>query len=123
MPVAKTGKFIELPQELIEDVNAMVAKYGTTFTFEVIDALRRHVAYPPMRKPEPLPDSPVKDRSEAQTVSVAIMRPSSPEREVKTVTVTHPSSPARVLVVSEETPTSLSPKKMKRRKQSGKKNK
>jgi hypothetical protein len=59
MPVAKTGKFIELPQDLIEDVNAMVAKYGTTFTFEVIDALRRHVAYPPVRQPEPLPDSPV----------------------------------------------------------------
>jgi hypothetical protein len=55
MPVKKAGKFVEIPRELLEAVNAMCERFGTTFTFELVDALRRHVAYPPERKPEPLP--------------------------------------------------------------------
>lgn len=57
MPAEKTGKFIELPTDLVAATQQMCERYGTTFTFEVVDALRRHVAYPPERKPEPLPDT------------------------------------------------------------------
>lgn len=55
MPPDKVGKFVELPVDLVAEVQRMCDRYGTTFTFEVADALRRHVAYPPERKPESLP--------------------------------------------------------------------
>lgn len=53
----KVGKFIELPVELVAEVMKLCAKHDTTFTAEVVDALRRHLAYPPKREPEPLPDA------------------------------------------------------------------
>lgn len=55
MPAEKVGKFIELPKSLVAEIQKMCEEYGTTFTFEVVDGLNRHVANPPQRKPEPLP--------------------------------------------------------------------
>lgn len=54
----KVGKFIELAKELADALKAFSDAQGTTFTYEVEDAIRRHLAYPPDRRPEPLPDAP-----------------------------------------------------------------
>lgn len=59
-PGARPGfgaKYIELPADVVAAVKSLAATYGTTFVTEVADALRRHVAYPPRREPEPLPDA------------------------------------------------------------------
>jgi hypothetical protein len=53
----KVGKFIELPEDVTAEVSKLCERWGTTFTFEVVDALRRHTTYPPTRTPEPLPDA------------------------------------------------------------------
>lgn len=57
MPPKKAGKFVELDAELLASFQAMCERNGTTFRFELEDAMRRHLAYPPARKPEPLPDA------------------------------------------------------------------
>jgi hypothetical protein len=61
----KVGKFVEIPPDVVAAVQALAERMGTTFTFELIDALKRHVAYPPARVPEPLPCEarPAKPRS------------------------------------------------------------
>lgn len=56
--LARPGKFVELPRDVAEELKAMAERYGTNFTHELVDAARRHIAYPPERKPEPLPDAP-----------------------------------------------------------------
>lgn len=53
-----SGKFFQLPVALVDEIKKICGRYGTTFTYEVVDALQRHAAYPPAREPEPLPDSP-----------------------------------------------------------------
>jgi hypothetical protein len=54
---AKVGKFVEVPPDVHAAVLAMCERWGTTYTFELVDALRRHTTYPPKRVPEPLPDA------------------------------------------------------------------
>lgn len=56
------GKYIELPPELIAAVERLAAVRGNKFREEVIDALRRHVAYPP---PPPTPPAPLPDAAPA----------------------------------------------------------
>lgn len=57
MPPEKVGKFVELNADLMKEFLAMCEKNGTTFRFEMEDAMRRHLAYPPLREPTPLPDA------------------------------------------------------------------
>jgi hypothetical protein len=57
MPPGKVGKFVELPVELVAELQRFCERQGTTFTFELAEAIRRHLAYPPKREPEPLPDA------------------------------------------------------------------
>ena len=57
MPPEKTGKFMELDAELLREFQAICDRNGTTFRFEMEDAMRRHLAYPPKRDAEPIPDS------------------------------------------------------------------
>jgi hypothetical protein len=51
----KVAKYLEIPPDVAAAVQALADRMGTNFTFEVIDALKRHTAYPPARVPEPLP--------------------------------------------------------------------
>jgi hypothetical protein len=50
-----TGKYIELPSELAAEVDKFAEKRGESFKAVVVDALRRHMAYPP---PPPVPVAP-----------------------------------------------------------------
>ena len=52
------GKYIELPPELVAEVERLAKVRGHKFREEVIDALRRHLAYPP---PPPTPPAPLPD--------------------------------------------------------------
>lgn len=42
---------------LLDEFEATCKANGTTFRFELDDAVRRHLKYPPRREPEPLPDA------------------------------------------------------------------
>ncbi|WP_439628903.1 hypothetical protein [Gemmata sp.] len=51
-PRKNKGVYMELPPDLVEQVKALAERRGHTFKDEVIEGLRRHVAYPP---PPPAP--------------------------------------------------------------------
>lgn len=53
----KKGKFVEFELSLLDQFEETCKANGTTFRFELEDAMRRHLAYPPKREPEPLPDA------------------------------------------------------------------
>lgn len=54
-PVKGTKQvLVELPEQLVADAKAFAAKRTQTFKDVVIEALRRHMAYPP-----PAPEPPV----------------------------------------------------------------
>ena len=53
--LARPGVFFELSRELMAAFNEMCARNGTTFRFELEDAMRRHLAFPPRREPEHIP--------------------------------------------------------------------
>ena len=57
MPPDKVGKFVEVNAELMAAFNEMCARNGTTFRFELEDAMRRHLAFPPRREPEHIPET------------------------------------------------------------------
>lgn len=52
----KKGLYVELPEAMIADLKEFAERAGTGIAFEVRDAIRRHLAFPPKREPEPLPD-------------------------------------------------------------------
>lgn len=49
--------YVELPEDLLAELKKFVDVAGTSLAFEVRDAIRRHLAYPPDRKPDPLPNA------------------------------------------------------------------
>ncbi|HYH64778.1 MAG TPA: hypothetical protein VD866_08810 [Urbifossiella sp.] len=49
----KRAKMVELETGLLAAFEAKCKANGTTFRFELEDAMRRHLAYPPKREPEP----------------------------------------------------------------------
>ena len=49
----KKAKMVELETGLLAEFEARCKANGTTFRFELEDAMRRHLAYPPKREPEP----------------------------------------------------------------------
>ncbi len=66
------AKYLELPIDLDSAVNDFAADRGQTYRSVVVDALRRHLAYPPPlpdTAPAPIPDagngSPKKSRKKS----------------------------------------------------------
>jgi hypothetical protein len=53
----KRAKMVEIETGLLDQFEAKCKANGTTFRFELEDAMRRHLTYPPRREPEPLPDA------------------------------------------------------------------
>ena len=60
----KTPKYIEFPTELAVRLQTFADGRGESFTFHVLEAVRRHLDYPPPPRPSPppLPDSPAKKK-------------------------------------------------------------
>jgi len=57
--ITAVAKYIELPTELVAELDAFAEARGQTFRAVVIDACRRHLRYPPPADPAPFPDVPV----------------------------------------------------------------
>jgi hypothetical protein len=53
----KRAKMVELETGLLGEFEAMCKENGTTFRFELEDAMRRHLRYPPRREPEPFTEA------------------------------------------------------------------
>ena len=53
----KRAKMVELETGLLAEFEARCKANGTTFRFELEDAMRRHLRYPPRREPEPFTDA------------------------------------------------------------------